>query len=130
MAIGMKQILPGPTLLCRDEDVNNDNDYGWVIAEDNIDDWNDRNIFSERPMVVATIKKHSAFQLDSSADIYIHDVRKVDIEWPQSTSLKKLQKESSNSVHNNLKPWKVSIENPSHKTFIFNNSSLSANHIT
>jgi len=27
----------------------------------------------ERPMVVATIKKHSAFQLDSSADIYIHD---------------------------------------------------------
>lgn len=65
-----------------DEDVNNDNDYGWVIAEDNIDDWNDRNIFSERPMVVATIKKHSAFQLDSSADIYIHDVRKVDIEWP------------------------------------------------
>jgi len=27
----------------------------------------------DRPLVVATIKKSSAFQLDSSADIYIHD---------------------------------------------------------
>ena len=30
---------------------------------------------SDRPMVVATIKEESAFQLDSSAHIFIHNVR-------------------------------------------------------
>ena len=33
--------------------------------------------FSGQTMVVATIKKQSAFQLESSADVYIHNVREV-----------------------------------------------------
>ena len=37
--------------------------------------------FSGRTMVVATIKKQSAFQLESSADVYIHDVREVKDLW-------------------------------------------------
>ena len=55
--------------------------------EENVDDKEDHKIatikanqsneFSGRTMVVATIKKQSAFQLESSADVYIHNVRKV-----------------------------------------------------
>ena len=59
-------------------------DYGWTnAAANNIDDkkgnLDDRNIdakkkISDRPMVIATIKEESALQLNSSADIYIHNV--------------------------------------------------------
>ena len=37
--------------------------------------------FSGQTMVVATIKKQSAFQLESSADVYIHNVREVKDLW-------------------------------------------------
>ena len=58
-------------------------DYGWTNGANNIDDkegnLDDRNIdakkkISDRPMVIATIKEESALQLNSSADIYIHNV--------------------------------------------------------
>ena len=38
---------------------------------------------SDRPMVVATIKEESAFQLDSSAHIFIHNVT-----WHQKSLVK------------------------------------------
>ena len=58
-------------------------DYGWTNGANNIDDkegnLDERNIdakkkISDRPMVIATIKEESALQLNSSADIYIHNV--------------------------------------------------------
>ena len=75
-----------PTSLWREEGVCFViiDDYGWTNVEDDVDDkegnLDDRNTdakrkISDRPMVVATIKEQSAFQLDSSAHIFIHNVK-------------------------------------------------------
>ena len=46
---------------------------------------------SDRPMVVATIKEESAFQLDSSAHIFIHNVRSHQKSLVKITSTFKFQ---------------------------------------